>query len=39
MRRLNWCDVIEGVLVSPDGLVSEWVYCPSCGAEVVRDGE
>ena len=27
------------LLVSPEGLVSEWVYCPHCGAEVVRDGE
>ena len=25
------------VLVSPEGLIADWGYCPHCGTEVVPD--
>lgn len=28
-------DICDAVVVSPDGLISEYYYCPHCGAEVV----
>ena len=29
-------DSCDAVVVSPDGLVSEYCYCPNCGKEVVE---
>lgn len=29
-------DICDAVVVSPDGLISEYYYCPNCGAEVVE---
>lgn len=28
-----------GVLVSPEGLVADWGYCPNCGARVIEGWE
>lgn len=27
----------DAVLVTPDGLITEFAYCPNCGAEVAND--
>ena len=29
-------DSCDAVVVSPDGLISEYRYCPNCGKEVVE---
>lgn len=29
-------DSCDAVVVSPDGLISEYYYCPNCGKEVVE---
>lgn len=29
-------DSCDAVVVSPDGLISEYYYCPNCGEEVVE---
>lgn len=31
-------DTCDAVVISPGGLVSEYRYCPNCGAEAIGDG-